>query len=780
MVKKSQEELHMFRAVADQAHYGMAIANMNWNIVYVNNAFAAMHGWKAEDLAGKPITIFHNKEQLAEVDRLVEVIHREGGFFSEEVWRIKKDGTVFPSLMSAKSVKDSTGKPQYMSATVIDITKIKETERSLIESQERLHLAQVIAHMGSWDYNISTGRVRWSKNYYHLLGVETEKTPLSLEEIKTYVHPADKHIFEAALLSMQQTRKKVSIEFRIRMPGQSMRWIQSDIMPVFTDNQLSSVHGVSIDITERKKQEAEIRKLSIAIEQSPVAIVITDLDANIQHISPAFSEITGYSAKDIRGENARILKSGFTPDETYDDMWETIRSGKVWKGEWINKKKDKSFYWESVVISPVYDEHGVITNYLAVKEDISDRKKAEQKIRELNINLEKKVAQRTDELSSANAELEAEVEERRKIEHALIQKTYELEKFFDVTVDLLCIANSNGVIIKANKAWETILGYPPSTLEQKEIRALVHPEDVEKTYTALKDLEKEERILNYIVRLKTIDGQYRDMEWHVVWVDGRVYAAARDITERVQLERSLEESIYKEKELNEIKSRFVSMASHEFRTPLASILLSCESLISYWKRMDEDQIGVKLNNILEQTNHLNSIVANVMQVSKTQEGKIKFDPKEHDVLKLCRNTIRDFNSDVSLKNKIEFESAFTTLRMKIDKRLMLQTLFNLLSNALKYAQPDPVIIVRLFIQDGQIVLSVKDNGIGIPKRDQKHIFQPFYRAENASGYEGNGLGLNIVRESLLSQGGDIFFKSEENEGSEFFVVLPGDSITKKQ
>ncbi len=359
-----------------------------------------------------------------------------------------------------------------------------------------MNLAQEIARMGSWDFDVKTGQVRWSQNYYKLLGVDPGKPPLSLEEIKKYIHPADMGIFEASLKTMAQTHKKVSIEFRIKMPGQNWRWIQSDIMPYYIDNELTSVHGVSIDITERKLHEAEIRKLSLAIEQSPVAIVITDLEANMQYVNPAFSEITGYSAKDVIGENTRILKSGFTSNETYNDLWKTIKAGKSWTGEWINKKKDRTFYWESIKISPVFDDQDVITNYLAVKEDISDRKQAEQEIRDLNINLEQKVETRTRELADANAELLAEVEERKKIEWELIRKTDELEKFFTVTLDLLCIADATGVVLKANNAWESILGYPVQEVENRSFKDFVHAEDIQKAYQAIEKLTENESVFN--------------------------------------------------------------------------------------------------------------------------------------------------------------------------------------------------------------------------------------------------------------------------------------------
>ena len=133
-----------------------------------------------------------------------------------------------------------------------------------------------------------------------------------------------------------------------------------------------------IDITEIKNKETELRKLTIAIEQSPVAMVITDLDGNIQYVSPALEKITGYKVDEVLGQNTRVLKSGQTSKDTYKQFWETITVGNVWKGEWINKKKNGDLYWESISVTPIFDEKGEMTSYLAIKEDITKQKQAEQ------------------------------------------------------------------------------------------------------------------------------------------------------------------------------------------------------------------------------------------------------------------------------------------------------------------------------------------------------------------------------------------------------------------
>jgi len=248
--------------------------------------------------------------------------------------------------------------------------------------------------------------------------------------------------------------------------------------------------------------------------------------------------------------------------------------------------------------------------------------------------------------------------------------------------------------------------------------------------------------------------------------------AKEDVLQRMKLEESLKKSIEKEKELNELKSRFVSMASHEFRTPLASILLSAETLLAYWKKMSEEQILEKINNIKGKVTHLTDIVTNVLQVSKIHGGRINFQPSSLNLVTLCNDVIKDFNDNPVLKNKISFKCEFDILEMMLDRQLILQILHNLISNAIKYAQPNPIVNIKLYEEEDNLVLSIKDNGVGIPENDQKNLFQPFFRAGNVRNIDGNGLGLNIVREAINMHGGEIKFESKVDEGSIFYVLFP--------
>jgi PAS domain S-box-containing protein len=154
--------------------------------------------------------------------------------------------------------------------------------------------------------------------------------------------------------------------------------ISSGIVEIGDEN---FVLSIARDISERKKSEEKIRQLSLGVEQSPASIIITDLDGKIQYVNKKFTEVSGYSAKDVLYQNPRILKSGKIPDRVYKKLWSTITSGKEWQGEIINRRKNQSLYWELVSISPIKNDKGEVTHYIAVKEDITGRKEMEAELR---------------------------------------------------------------------------------------------------------------------------------------------------------------------------------------------------------------------------------------------------------------------------------------------------------------------------------------------------------------------------------------------------------------
>jgi len=399
--KLAEEEMRKFRIISDQASYGTVItAFNNREITYCNEAFAKMHGYKIEELIGQEIFNLHTPEQL---EFYLENIYSEyqinKGYSIKEFGRKRKDGSTFPGLTTAKLYYNEDGTPIFNAATVIDITEQKVIEEQIKEKTLRFKaivdaipdLLYIMDKEGNYLEYFSSNLGNTIGEFHGLVGK-------NLREIFTPEHA------ELHLRKIQTALKENVIQtFDSKgMRGFDERHFEYRLVPITKDKVLRFVR----EITGRKKSESEIRKLNLAIEQSHVAIIITDLAGRLDYMSPAFIKMTGYSHAELHGQSVGMIKSGLTDSKIYDDLWKTIKSGKNWQNEWINRKKNGELYWESISITPIMDEEGKIISYLAVKQDISERKKYEEEIVSLNSNLERRIIERTKELEKTNRELE--------------------------------------------------------------------------------------------------------------------------------------------------------------------------------------------------------------------------------------------------------------------------------------------------------------------------------------------------------------------------------------
>lgn len=767
----AKNELSKFQSISDHAGYGAFGTDDSGQIQYVNHAMENMFGRKGTELIGQHFSLLFSAGNLTLIDSSIEILKTHGMLKGKEITCCRKDGTKFPGLITATVVYNELHEANYISATLIDLTRQRQQEETI--NAQKVKLLAIVQSMPDkiFEHDREGNFLAAHTSYPDGLIVPVNKlVGRNLTDIFS------KEVAELNIRSIRECLERdtlVTHEYNYLIKGE-IRYYEVRTVPLNKDSALRFVR----DITDKKIRENEIRKLNVAIEQSPAMIVITDTAGNFEYISPAFSKVTGYTWKDVAGKHTRILNSGHNSRKIYEDLWSTIGRGKSWHGELLNKKKNGELYWEKVVITPITDETGVVTNYMAITEDNTERRLIEQEIHDLNSSLEKKVRERTAELEASNRQLMAETEERKRIEQALRVKTEELEKFFTVSIEMLCITGQDGTFLKVNRAFEDVLGFPASYFENRKFTEFLHPDDKDVANNLMMVMAEENRFLGYVNRYKHANGEYRSIEWHVVRVEDKLYAAARDITERIRFEETLGKNIAREKELNELKSRFVSIASHEFKTPLATILMASETLSNYWKRLDEEKLQTKLKTIINQVKHLSEIVSNVLQVSKIQEGRITLVPKEIEMVGFIRKAMEPFNADSKLENKIGFESEFDHLDMFLDSQLMMQVMNNLLSNAIKYAKPDPRVHVRLYRQDTNIVMSVEDNGIGIPANDINKMFEPFFRAGNVANIEGNGLGLNIVKEAITLHGGKITVESEQGKGTTFYVELPDSLVIK--
>lgn len=238
-----------------------------------------------------------------------------------------------------------------------------------------------------------------------------------------------------------------------------------------------------------------------------------------------------------------------------------------------------------------------------------------------------------------------------------------------------------------------------------------------------------------------------------------------------QSQQELSEALDKERELNEIKSRFVSMASHEFRTPLSTVLSSASLLSKYTSAEDQEKRNKHINRIKGSVKHLNDILEDFLSLGKLDEGKIVLNYDEVNLETLISDTMEEIKG--LLKNGQEFVVTHTGDSVAYsDKKLLKNILINLATNAIKFSEEGMRILVNSSIQNGNAKISVTDQGIGIAPADQEHLFSSFFRGRNAVNIQGTGLGLHIVKRYLDLLGGNVQVKSKLNEGTSITFFIP--------
>ncbi|OGS97786.1 MAG: hypothetical protein A3H99_09295 [Gallionellales bacterium RIFCSPLOWO2_02_FULL_59_110] len=282
--------------------------------------------------------------------------------------------------------------PQPMRREVMEIIAARagaeierqQAEQALRDSEERWSFALEGSGEGVWDWDMQTGKVVYSRRYKEMLGFPADTIWNSLSDWTKRVNPDD---LRHAMMDMEKyldgNSPSYTVVYRMLCKDDSLKWVAARGMVVSRaeDGRPLRMIGTHSDITERFIAQEKLLTLSKAVENSPASVVITGLDGAIEYVNPKFTKVTGYTAQEAIGQNPRILKSGALSPKFYEKMWLTILAGEVWQGEFHNKKKNGEDYFEAATISPIRDDQGSVTHFVAVKEDITERKRTEQQLK---------------------------------------------------------------------------------------------------------------------------------------------------------------------------------------------------------------------------------------------------------------------------------------------------------------------------------------------------------------------------------------------------------------
>ncbi|WP_016953336.1 PAS domain S-box protein [Anabaena sp. PCC 7108] len=742
--KRTQEELYKseesFRLLVEGVKdYAIYMLDQEGLVRSWNSGAECITGYQAAEIIGQNFSCFFPPEDVVNSlpKQQLDIAAGNGRCECESVF-VRKDGSYFWANCILTALRDQTGQLRGFSKVTRDITERKLAEKSLL---------RLLKAIESTSDAVSIADISGQLSYVNSAFIDifdyTESQLNADEGLSTNFHT--KEVFKRVIETVhrgESWRGEVIMQSR---SGESVHIdLRTDAIKDDT-GMIVSVVSIYTDITQRKLIEEGLRLRDRAIAASSNGIVIADVtspDSSIIYVNPAFERLTGYSADEVIGQNFLLIQSSDINQPGLQELSNAMQLGQDCTVILRNSCQDGSIFWHELNISPVYDADGYLTHYIGIQTDIT---------------------------------------ERQQTETALLVSQERLQYL------LTC----SPAVIYASKAYEdfgaifisenvqAMIGYEAREFTQSSDFwfSHIHPEDAPKVIAELsRVLGQTEYTLEY--RFLHQDGIYRWVydQGKVVWDEAgnplELVGYWADITTRKQLEQELRVALETEKELNELKSRFISMTSHEFRTPLSTILSSSELLEHYSHKWTHEKQLTHLHRIQAAVNRMTEMLNDILVIGKGEAGKLEYRPLLFDLVKYCRQLVEEVSLNLKSQHLVYFSSPYESVCCYMDEKLLGHILNNLLSNALKYSPDGSLVNFTLTCQDGQAVFEIKDQGIGIPEEDMPRLFESFHRARNVGNILGTGLGLAIVKKCVDIHQGTIYVNTLPGVGSSFTVTLP--------
>jgi PAS domain S-box-containing protein len=723
-----------------------------WTMNYVSEGFERMTAYASEDVIRNKQFSFSSLIHEEDREKVRQEVQQ--ALQKKEKWlvtyRLKnKNGKYQWVWEQGEAIFDSENGTELLEGIILDIHENYEIKKKYTESETRYK--EIFNNIIDTYYETSPDGIilEISPSVITLLGLSREEM-VGQNAANFYYNALDRDNLIKEL-SIHKKLQNYEIAF-VNKQGEKVICLTSVMLQLDSDNKPLKLIGSLRDITHRKKVETENAKLLSAIEQSPVSVIITNEDGSIQYVNPKFSKITGYTKEEIIGQNPRLLKSGEHDALFYKELWDTIRKGEVWKGEIRNKHKNGHYFWESATITPVKESDGSITQFLAVKEDITSLRNYQKRL-----------------------------EESEKHYRALFMEAPNAYQSLDI----------QGNILEVNTAWCQLLGYTQKEVITNHItdflstRSKMVFNDHFPLFIELGKVSNLEMVFIHKNGSKIdviVNGQIaRDPDGSFK----QTHCILSDISEIRKYQIQLQVAKQKAEESDRLKTAFLANMSHEIRTPMNAIL-GFSNLLRDPAITEEEQLDY-INIINQRGNDLLQIISDIIDISRIEAGDIQMNIEKIQINSFLDDIQKNFRKTLEFNNKSHLQLHITekTLNdqavLEADTVRLKQVFENLMQNAMKFTSAGSIHIGYTHT-DTEIVFFVQDTGIGIESEKQKIVFERFRQANDSHtrDFGGTGLGLAICRNIIQLMGGRLWMKSSPGIGTTFYFSTPYSHLASKE
>ncbi|AFY70226.1 multi-sensor signal transduction histidine kinase [Thalassoporum mexicanum PCC 7367] len=718
-------------------------------LTFVNEAYCRYFHREVEELIGQKFLPLIPAPDMAMVTQNIAALskdlpviiheHRVVDFYGGIRWQQWTNRAIF---------NDRQEIVEYL-AVGRDITEQKQAEIALIASEQRYRA--VVEDQTEMVCRALADTTLTFANDAYCRYYQASKQDLIGRRFLELIPLQQRDYVKSQLAQITYHQPLVTIEYESIAPDGNTRWQQWNNRGIYNEQgELVEIQSVGRDITDRVLAEEALRQSEAKFRQLTENIrdIIWMRDISTQkliYVSPSYTNLTGYSPTKIRRDMNFYVDQVVHPLDRnrVGRFLASLMDGELLEPDTIEYRivrADGEERWLLDRCFPVFDALAQVYRYVGITEDITERRNTE-----------------------------ASLQQSQATNNALIS----------ALPDLLIRMRSDGTYLEIYPSERVQIYKPNNTFVGVNLHQILPFElATQRMHLMHKALQTGE--IQFHEYALEIDGKLHHEEARVIACgDDEVLAIIRNIDDRKEAEARIMAALAQERELNELKSRFVSITSHEFRNPLAIISAAAQALERYGDRLPEEKKLVRLKRIQAACNYMATLLNDILVFGKAEAGMLEFHPAQLNLAEWCGVLLEDFRlsqeveggnqNQVKLHYQVDPDLANG---IWLDERLLRHILVNLLSNAVKYSPDRGQIDFVVSNQAQNIIFKVVDRGLGIPRKDLPRLFEPFHRAQNVRDLPGTGLGMSIVKKSVDMHGGEIQVETEIGKGSTFTVILP--------